>query len=320
VLERLADGRWYGPADLQPLAGDDAEQLQTELADIAGLGVVLRADPVRGWCIPGGLELLQRERVDAALADTSRPLLESLEILRVVDSSNAHLLRQTPPAPGRGRVCLADSQRAGRGRRGRHWVSPLGANLYLSIDWHFAAGVAALQGLPLAVGVAIVDALEALGARELRLKWPNDLLCRGAKLGGILLESGSTVEGGCRVVVGVGINVVMPAAQAAGVGQPWTDLCQVLDAAPLRRDLLAAALLDRLLPLLADFSHSGFAGWRERWQALDAYAGQRVVVSSGEQRIAGVARGVDACGALLLETATGVQTLHGGELSLRPAA
>ena len=123
----------------------------------------------------------------------------------------------------------------------------------------------------------------------------------------------------CVLVVGVGLNVAMPAAAGHSIDQPWTDLATVCGGQPPGRNTLLAALLDQLLPLLAGFEASGFAPWRERWMALDAFAGAPVVVTSADRKIAGVARGVDARGALQLETTLGVQSLYGGEISLRAA-
>ena len=152
------------------------------------------------------------------------------------------------------------------------------------------------------------------------MKWPNDVLVDGAKLGGILLEMTGDASGSCQVVVGVGLNVDMPESAAGGIDQAWTDLRRLGGGETATRSRLLAALLNELLPLLHDFEETGFGPWRQRWQALDAHAGRGVVLVSGEQRLAGIARGVDDRGALQLETASGVQQIYGGEISLRPGA
>ena len=153
----------------------------------------------------------------------------------------------------------------------------------------------------------------------MQLKWPNDVLYGGAKLGGILLEMSGDAAGSCRVVIGVGLNVAMPDAAAGAIDQAWTDIDTMTSSQTPGRSRILAALLNELLPLVADFEQRGFAHWREEWQSLDALADAAVVLHAGEVPLAGIARGVDARGALQLETATGLQSVYGGEVSLRAA-
>jgi BirA family biotin operon repressor/biotin-[acetyl-CoA-carboxylase] ligase len=197
-------------------------------------------------------------------------------------------------------------------------VSPYGSNLYLSLLWEFSQGAAALEGLSLAVGVAVARSLRACGVPVVQLKWPNDILCDGAKLGGVLLEMSGDAAGSCRVVIGIGLNVAMPDGAASAIDQAWTDLRSQCNQPPGRNQLLAA-LLDELLPLLADFEQQGFAHWRDEWLSLDAFPNKAVVLNTGTAQLAGVARGVDERGALRLETESGIQSVYGGEISLRAA-
>jgi BirA family biotin operon repressor/biotin-[acetyl-CoA-carboxylase] ligase len=263
------------------------------------------------------LEPLQATTIEEMLEPPAAAMLESLWVHGSIESTNAALLRQAPPQPRRGRVCLAEAQSSGRGRRGRRWTSPFGRNIYLSLDWCFSGGAARLQGLSLAAGVAVAEALAALGYPAVGLKWPNDLLVDGAKLGGILVEMSGDAAGVCHVVLGVGINVAMPADSAADIDQSWTDLCTLRPGIVPSRNAVAASLVNALLPLLANYEQAGFASWRERWLRRDALAGCAVVVGNGDRALSGTARGVDERGALLLDTDTGRQALLGGELSLR---
>jgi BirA family biotin operon repressor/biotin-[acetyl-CoA-carboxylase] ligase len=216
-------------------------------------------------------------------------------------------------------VISAEQQTAGRGRRGRAWVSPFARNLYLSVAWQYHQGAAVLEGLSLAVGVAVARALVASQLPPVQLKWPNDIVSEGAKLGGVLLEMTGDAAGACQVIVGIGLNVAMPAPAAAAIDQAWTDIETLGNAVRPGRNTLLAAVLNELLPLLAGFEQAGFAAWRDEWQALDANAGQSVVLHTGAREVAGIARGVDQRGALQLETATGMQSVYGGEISLRRA-
>jgi len=170
------------------------------------------------------------------------------------------------------------------------------------------------------VGVAVVEALKGCGLPSLQLKWPNDLLYDEEKLGGVLLEMVGDATGTCQVVVGVGLNVAMPRDSATEIDQAWTDLATIVGAGELPgRNELLAALLNALLPLLAGFESTGFAPWREAWQELDAHAGKSVILTTGAEKLAGIARGVDERGALQLETSLGMQSIYGGEISLRVA-
>ena len=199
-------------------------------------------------------------------------------------------------------------------------MSPFGRNLYVSLVWEFARGASALEGLSLATGVAVARALADCGLPAVQLKWPNDVLFSGAKLGGILLEMTGDAAGVCQVVIGIGINVSMPGNSARDIDQSWTDLASINGGASPGRNRVLAALLSELLPMVAKYERSGFRAWREEWMALDAYANTPVVLVSGDRRKAGTARGVDDRGALQLETTLGSESIYGGELSLRPAS
>jgi len=319
LLPLLADGEFRSGQDLADALGVSRTAVWKQVNKLAGdCGLHIESSKGRGYRIPGGLDLLDDAQIRTGLSPRAEALLTELAVLDSIDSTNAEVMRRLASGADGGLVCTAESQSAGRGRRGRTWVSPYAGNIYLSLGWGFTQGAAVLEGMSLAVGVAVARALAACGVSGAQLKWPNDILHDGAKLGGVLLEMTGDASGACQVVVGIGLNVAMPAAAAQDIDQSWTDLrtrCE--DAAPERNALLSA-LLNELLPLLADFEAGGFAPWREPWQALDAYAGTQVVLSTGASRLAGIARGVDERGALQLETTTGVQSVYGGEISLRP--
>lgn len=258
---------------------------------------------------------LSAATIRSGLGADARALLDDLLILASVDSTNAELMRRHGP-PRKAQVCLAEEQTAGRGRRGRPWQSPPGSSLYLSVAWCFDGGADAMAGLSLAVGVALCDALEALGIDGLALKWPNDMLRGGGKLAGTLIELHTDANGQYRGIIGTGVNVRMPPEVARSIDQPWADLADF----DVCRSELAVEFLDRLLPLLADFAQSGFAPWRERWQTRNVHAGAPVRILGPGPDLEGTAMGVDERGALLLQTTSGVHTVHGGEVSLRAAS
>lgn len=264
---------------------------------------------------------LDAARILAALPASVQAVLAGLETVAMIDSTNAELLRRPPPARGIA-VLLADSQSAGRGRAGRVWASPPGANLYLSLSRRYDCALAALAPMTLAVGVSVAEALHALGADAVRLKWPNDLVLPAAdgglrKLGGVLVEAGRDGSGS-RAVVGLGLNLRMPAEAAVGIDQPWCDLSELLGTRLPPREAVIVAILGRLLATLDRWERDGLQAHAAGFAALDALAGRRVRAMLGEDVLDGVADGIDPDGALRLYVdGGGLRRLHAGEVRVR---
>jgi BirA family biotin operon repressor/biotin-[acetyl-CoA-carboxylase] ligase len=321
LLHTIADGEFHSGEELARLLGVSRTAVWKQLQKIQlETGLPLESVKGRGYRLQQALELLDRDRVISEVG----PLLAQLEVHEQIDSTNRLALQRAQEGCGRGHVVVAEQQTAGRGRRGRQWVSPFGRNIYCSAVWEFDGGAAALEGLSLAVGVAVAQALTAIGVRDVGLKWPNDVVWGGRKLAGILLEMVGDAAGRCQVVVGIGINVAMSvSAQTQQIDQPWVDVQTALGgaAAPdsASRNQLLAALLGQLLPTLQQFEREGFSALRAAWSALDSFNGRDVVVHLGERLVLGVAAGVSASGALLVDTDCGRQEFHGGEVSLRLA-
>lgn len=286
---------------------------------LRGAGVRIAASAGRGYALEAPLDLLDAAAIRAALAPVAAAGIAVLDVAWTLDSTNAELLRRPAPAAGSA-VLLAERQTAGRGRRGRSWASPLAANLYLSLSRRFGGGLARLGGLGLAAGVAAAEALHALGLPQRCLKWPNDLVLGGRKLGGLLAEGSGEAAGAARAVVGLGLNVRMAEAAAHGIDQPWTDLARALGAGVPERNLIVVRLLDRLVPALELFDREGLAPFLPRYAACDALQGRPVTVLTGDGgRCEGAALGVAEDGALRLATAAGERRFHAGEVSVRPA-
>lgn len=323
LLERLQHGPVSGDA-LAAAAGVTRAAIWKRIQALRAAGVEIRARPGQGYALAHPLELLDAAAIITALPVAARAELDgdhALQVAWTVDSTNTRLLRQ--PAPERGcAVLLAERQSAGRGRRGRAWVSPLAAHLYLSVARRFRGGLGRLGGLSLVAGIAAAEALAELGL-PVRLKWPNDLVVGDGegtpprKLGGLLVEGGGEHAGPVRAVVGLGLNVRMPAAAAAAIDQPWCDLAGLMDQVP-DRNRLAAVLLGRLLPALRRFDEEGLDPFLPRHAAFDALAGREVVVDDGGRRLAGTALGLAADGALRVRLAGGgTRVFHAGEVSVR---
>ena len=242
-----------------------------------------------------------------------------VDALESCDSTSSELLRRAEAGAPAGSVIVADEQSAGRGRRGRQWLSAPQDSLTFSLLWRFSGSASQLSGLSLAVGVGLVRALETLGAREIFLKWPNDVLLRQtdgeAKIAGILIELSSDRRG-TQVIIGIGLNLQRPTAD---LPQPAAGLSQALAQLPDRHDLLAAILI-ALAGVLETVSVDGFFALKNEWQSRHAWQDQPVrLLADDATPLNGICRGVDDDGALLLETASGIQRIFSGDVSLRPA-
>ena len=316
LLSSLSDGKFHSGDELGGALGVSRTAVWKQLKKVEELGLMMTSIKGKGYRIDGGLDLLTEKDIRANLSVDVNELVNEIEVLGVVDSTNLKAMAQARQGK-KGYVCTAEKQTAGRGRRGRPWASPYGSNIYLSVVWEFDSGASSLEGLSLAVGVAVVDALAKAGVADVELKWPNDVLHQGRKIAGVLLEVTGDAEGPCQVVVGIGLNVKMPESASVGIDQPWIDVASLTEAEYTRSGLVGL-LLNELMPLLALFGKDGFSAFRERWQELHAYTGQEVVLKYGQDTITGVAESVDHCGAIVVRTPSGVQSFNGGEVSLRP--
>ena len=242
-----------------------------------------------------------------------------VDALDECDSTSSELLRRADKGAPAGTVIVADRQSAGRGRRGRTWLSAPAASLTFSLLWRFTGPPGQLAGLSLAVGVALARGLENLGASGIRLKWPNDVLLEGdgdfAKLAGILIELASDRRG-TQAIIGIGLNLQPPAED---LPQPAAGLAQAMTNLPDRHVVLAS-ILSALAEVLESFAVDGFFGLKTEWQQRHAWQGLAVqVLGDDAEALVGICLGVDDDGVLLLETAAGVQRILSGDVSLRRA-
>jgi BirA family biotin operon repressor/biotin-[acetyl-CoA-carboxylase] ligase len=315
VLHLLADGEIHSGEELGQALGVSRTAVWKQLQKLEDFGIRLQSVKGQGYRLEKGLELLREEGIRGYLSPKAGRLLSKLDLAGSIDSTNTRALNEARAGAGSGLVCLAEHQTAGRGRRGRQWVSPYGRNIYLSLVWEFTTGAAAMEGLSLAVGVAIVRALRASGIEGVQLKWPNDILWQERKVAGVLLEMTGDPAGHCQVVIGIGINVAMLESEAEGIDQQWVSLHSI--SSEVSRNKLTADLLNELLPLLVDYQQQGFGPLREEWESLDCFGEREVEIRVGEQVTIGRVLGVNAAGALRLKTADGEQLIYGGEASLR---
>ncbi|GAA0789999.1 bifunctional biotin--[acetyl-CoA-carboxylase] ligase/biotin operon repressor BirA [Marinobacterium sediminicola] len=315
LLWVLADGAFHSGSELGRVLGISRSAVWKHMQRLQDLGLEVYSVKGRGYRLPGGLDLIDTERLQGSLeAAGLTDRLARVEVAIETDSTNVQGLQALQQGVSSG-LFVAEYQHAGRGRRGRQWLSPLASSLCFTLAWRFNTGVAALEGLSLAVGLALQQALEELGIDRVGLKWPNDLLVEDAKLAGILIELSGDAAGECQVAIGVGLNVALPEGLAERLDQPCIDL-RTLGFKGDRTELLAV-LLRQLVQVLQRFESGGFAQLRPAWEAANVFQGRNVRLTSGAHVFEGVCLGVTDQGGLRLQTDQGQEVFHGGEVSVR---
>ena len=313
ILNLLADGQFHSGEALAQRFKVTRATIWNAIQHAESLGVEVFSVRGRGYKLPQAIELLDKNLVLNAIGEQRAWF--NLQILDEVASTNTYLMQQKSSAHA---TCVAAHiQTHGKGRRGRTWVSQLGASLTFSLLWRFQCGAAALSGLSLAVGVALIRALNSLGVNHAQLKWPNDVLVNGNKLAGILIELQGDLEGPSAAVIGVGVNLNLPKNVLDSIDQPAIDLVNV-SAKPINQSELLGVILKHLADVLSGFEAHGFIGLRDEWLRYHAYENKpvRMLLPNGTA-INGTVKNVADDGILLVETALGLQRFSAGEISLR---
>lgn len=316
MLVLLASGRAITGPELASELGVSRAAVWKQIETWRKSGLDIDSGP-KGYRLARPLEPLNAEKIRTALPDFVQRRLGALENHWRLDSTSSELTRRAAGLPDLSFV-FADWQQAGRGRRGRQWLSPPAVNLQFSCLKRFAGGYAGLSGLSLAAGVAAARALEDCGVPDVALKWPNDLVHGDAKLGGILVELGGEFMGPCHAIIGIGINVHLSEGVRAALDRPCTDLASLCGGDAPSRNGLAAALIACMIDALETFDASGFAPFAQAWSKRDALAGRRIRVEGAHGVFDGVAAGVDARGALRVRTHEGTRVMDSAEITVRP--
>lgn len=306
----LSDGEFHSGEQLGERLGMSRAAINKHIQTLRDWGVDVFTVPGKGYSLPEPIKLLDENAIRSQLSEGK------VTVLPVIDSTNQYLLDRIPELQS-GDSCVAEYQQAGRGRRGRKWFSPFGANLYLSMFWRLEQGPAAAMGLSLVIGIVMAEVLQSLGADNVRVKWPNDLYLQDRKLAGILVELTGKTGDAAQIVIGAGINMVMRNVQADVVNQAWINLQEA--GITLDRNDLAVRLIKALRASLRQFEQEGLSPFLSRWEKLDNFIHRPVKLIIGDKEIYGTSRGIDAQGALLLEQDGIVKPWVGGEISLRSA-
>lgn len=310
LISILADGEFHSGEQLGERLGMSRAAINKHVQTLRDWGVDVFTVPGKGYSLPEPIQLLSQEFISSQINQGQ------VAVLPVIDSTNQYLLDRIGALQS-GDACVAEYQQAGRGRRGRKWFSPFGANLYLSMYWRLEQGPAAAIGLSLVIGIVMAEVLRDLGASQVRVKWPNDLYLQDRKLAGILVELTGKTGDAAQIVIGAGINLAMRQVESDVINQGWINLQEagiVID-----RNTLAARLINELRAALELFEQEGLTPYLSRWEKLDNFINRPVKLIIGDKEIVGISRGIDAQGALLLEQDGAIKAWMGGEISLRSA-
>lgn len=311
LLQRLADGQFHSGEVIGAELGLSRAAVSKHVKALTELGLDIFSVTGKGYKLSKPLSLLEHKAITRLLEQHDNI---QLTVLNIIDSTNQYV-KDLRPQPTSGYVCLAEAQTAGRGRQGRTWESPYGASIYMSMFWRFDGGYQAISGLSLVVGIAIAEALSELSLVDAKLKWPNDVYVQGKKLAGILVEVEGQLGGGCDCIIGLGLNVDLPEKQV-NINQPWTDIIRA-SGKQVDRNILAAHLIKSLNNALTLFEQRGLVPFLSKWQSLDYFYDQPIKLLMGKNEVQGIGRGIDANGALLLESDGEIKHFHGGEISVR---
>ncbi|WP_339058338.1 bifunctional biotin--[acetyl-CoA-carboxylase] ligase/biotin operon repressor BirA [Candidatus Regiella endosymbiont of Tuberolachnus salignus] len=352
LINILADGMFHSGEKLGEIMGISRTAINKHIRTIKSWGLDVFSLSGRGYCLTCPLQLLDEKKIRSYIptalevaarrpgceTDERRQLRDSantcsqqrggfkgegympsasgnIEVLSIIDSTNQYLLERMNELQS-GDACVAEYQYSGRGRRGRQWVSPFGSNIYFSMFWRLEQGPESVMGLSLVIGTAIAEVLKQMGVEDIRVKWPNDLYLHGKKLAGILVELTGKMGDAVQLVMGVGINILMPiTAQKESINQDWTTLQEA--GITIDRNELTAELFATLKRDMMQFEKEGLTAFIDRWRQLDNYCDCPVKLIVGKKEIRGIARGIDSQGALLLEQNGTVKAYNGGEISLR---
>lgn len=319
VFAALADGEFHSGEQLAETLGVSRGAVWKSVESLRELGATLHAVRNKGYRLRSGSDALDSRQIATLLQEAVRVHVRSLDTAWTVDSTNSVLLARPNPPFGGCEVMLAEYQTAGRGRRGRAWLAPPGGSICLSLSWAFRDVLQDLGALGLVIGVCALRALREAGVEEARLKWPNDLVVEGKKLGGILIELRAESAGPACVVIGIGLNVVLGAKVLETIEETGVSAVDLVTAGLERpsRNALAAGLITQIVRGLIVFEKEGLRPFADEWRDADALRGRQIDVHTLEGVARGLARGIDLHGALVVETPQGVKRFISGDVTVR---
>ncbi len=318
ILNLLADGDYHSGSKIAQYLDVSRAYVWKLIKELEHYGIELSSSSGKGYCWQASSQLLDSQQLSATLADTG------ITYFLITDSTNQQLKQNFLP----NQLIVTEYQTEGRGRRGRSWQSPMAANIYASYGWKTELPIQQLGGLSLVAGMAMIAALQQEGFTGLQLKWPNDIRYQGKKLGGILIELSGDAIGGLEVIIGFGLNVNMQSSNelSQAIEQDWTSLCQLNQQKTEQqessqqscdRQSLLVVIVKSLKNYLERFAEKGFEDFLQEWRKVDESLNRKIQLLQNNSSLTGIARGVDASGALLLEINNEMTSCYAGEVTLR---
>uniref|UniRef100_UPI0010A060BC bifunctional biotin--[acetyl-CoA-carboxylase] ligase/biotin operon repressor BirA n=1 Tax=Ningiella ruwaisensis TaxID=2364274 RepID=UPI0010A060BC len=313
IISLLSHEHFVSGEEIATQLGVTRSAVSSHVKAISGLGLDIFSVKGKGYKLAQALNMLDSSLIFKYAANSSNGLFGQQHIIveNIVSSTN-DLIKASSRELSQGSVCLAEAQTKGRGRRGRTWVSPFGASIYMSMLWRFESGYQSMSGLSLLIGIGVRRALNAMGAEKSQLKWPNDVYYNGKKLAGILIEVEGKIGDLTTAIIGIGVNVALP-ENVKGIDQPFTDVQTVLGKR-IDRNEFAGALLNELWQMLEIFQQQGLQPFLKEWHQADLFLNERISIGAGNFSTTGISRGIDSSGALLLEVDGIVKPYFGGEI------
>lgn len=312
VIDILADGKIHSGEQLGERLGMTRAAINKHIKTLRSWGLDIQTVTGKGYQVPNKINLLNKSDIEKHV-DAVKIIVEP-----VIDSTNQYMLERIPNLKS-GDTCLAEYQSAGRGRRGRQWISPFGCNLYLSTYWRLEQGPAAAIGLSLVVGIVIAETLNKVCGNKVKVKWPNDLYMNDKKLAGILVELTGKTGDAAHIIIGIGINIGMNEnilQKEKPINQAWSSLTDEVE--NIERNKLAGNIINALRQSLLLFEKEGLKPFLAKWFDLDNFLGRSVKLLIGNDVITGIEKGINEQGALLLQKENGeIIPYIGGEISLR---
>ncbi|MTC58727.1 bifunctional biotin--[acetyl-CoA-carboxylase] ligase/biotin operon repressor BirA [Providencia rustigianii] len=312
VIDILADGKIHSGEQLGERLGMTRAAINKHIKTLRSWGLDIQTVTGKGYQVPNKINLLNKSDIEKYV-DAVKIIVEP-----VIDSTNQYMLERIPNLNS-GDTCLAEYQSAGRGRRGRQWISPFGCNLYLSTYWRLEQGPAAAIGLSLVVGIVIAETLNKVCGNKVKVKWPNDLYMNDKKLAGILVELTGKTGDAAHIIIGIGINIGMNEnilQKEKPINQAWSSLTDEVE--NIERNKLAGNIINALRQSLLLFEKEGLKPFLAKWFDLDNFLGRSVKLLIGNDVITGIEKGINEQGALLLQKENGeIIPYIGGEISLR---
>ena len=288
------------------------------ISRIEALGIKIERIHGLGYRLEQPLDLLSKDQIVDKLSEDIQSKAETIECLQEVNSTNHYAGELDLPKAGNFSVVLAEMQTAGKGRRGREWVSPYAANIYLSLVWSLQKPLHIAGMLSPYLAMRLAQMLKQAGVSTVGVKWPNDIYCDDKKLAGILIECKGEINGLCKIIVGVGVNVSMTRYENISIEQSWTDIDTQAPNLNQTRNALASMLITTIVQGIETFEQNKINNFAQEWSQWDVMKDKNIIVQSESSVQSGIARGISEDGNLLLETPAGeIEKIIMGEVSLR---